>query len=750
MATSGYISVPATYTSSGAVADTLKFSWQENSQSVADNETTVGWKLELIAGQYGKISSTASKKWSVIFNGNSYSGTNTIGIANNATKTLASGTTVIPHNADGTKTFSFSFSQELKITFNSYVGTKTGSGTGTLDTIPRASQPSCVTYPNHTQNVGNFGDTISIHMNRNSSSFTHTVRYQFGTQSGTIATGVGTGTTWTIPMSLMNLIPSTTSGSGTIYVDTYNGSSLVGTKSCGFTATVPNDVAPTVSVTLEDITGIDDIYGKPVQGLSKIKITATATPAYSSPIKHYQYVIDGKATTSYDGVFTSEVLSGVGSLPVVVNVADGREHTGSWDYTMTVLPYSKPSVDNISVHRCDANGNEDIYGSRVKVTFSASVSSMSDINTATYAIWYKKTSASAYTKQTLTDLANNFSPTDQSFVFAADEDSAYDVAVVVTDRHWNRSRETSVSTAFSLQNYHKDGTGLCFGGIAEDSKTFKNNLSLRQVGNRYTMSSPGTANSNGYVRMASITITAANADTPITFVFTQRRAIAPMTVYVCLRNADMEESSLQGIVYEGENYGAFLVKADTMTWDLYVQKSSNWDTITLQDWWSSKTMEARMTITFPGDLISSLPATYYRATPAKLQSLLDHIFPVGSIYIAHSHTSPASLFGGTWIRLENTFLWACDAAGQIGGTGGAKEVTLTAAEMPRHYHTVSVSEILSGSAEAHNKIRYSNENTAYNGSLPTNYAGGNSDDGTTAAHNNMPPYTQVSAWWRKA
>ncbi len=147
------------------------------------------------------------------------------------------------------------------------------------------------TYPEHTQNVGNFGDEISIHMNRKSSSFTHTVRYAFGSQTGTIASGVGTGTTWVIPLSLMNLIPNATKGSGTIYVDTYNGSTKVGTKSCGFTASVPASVKPSVSVTLTDTTGTDSTYGSPVKGLSKIKVKATPTLAYSSPIVSYSISI---------------------------------------------------------------------------------------------------------------------------------------------------------------------------------------------------------------------------------------------------------------------------------------------------------------------------------------------------------------------------------------------------------------------------------------------------------------------------
>ena len=91
--------------------DTLRFSWWVNSQSVASNTTTIGWKMELIAGAYGRISATGASPWSITVNGEKYSGSVNIGISNNATKELASGSTVISHDSDGGKSFSFSFSQ---------------------------------------------------------------------------------------------------------------------------------------------------------------------------------------------------------------------------------------------------------------------------------------------------------------------------------------------------------------------------------------------------------------------------------------------------------------------------------------------------------------------------------------------------------------------------------------------------------------------------------------------------------------
>lgn len=137
MASNGSTTVNATYTTSGKVGDALLFSWWVNSQSIPNNTTNIGWKLELVAYGAGYIASSATKSWSITVNGTSYSGTNTVGISSNSTKLLASGSTTIGHNNDGSKTFSYSFSQQFNITFNSSVGTVQGNGSGTLPVIPR-------------------------------------------------------------------------------------------------------------------------------------------------------------------------------------------------------------------------------------------------------------------------------------------------------------------------------------------------------------------------------------------------------------------------------------------------------------------------------------------------------------------------------------------------------------------------------------------------------------------------------------
>ena len=767
MATSGYTSVAATK------YDTLKFSWSVESQSVANNTTTISWKMELIAGTYGKISSTASKDWSVTVNGVKTSGTNKIGIANNATKTLAEGTSTIAHNDDGTKTFSYSFSQEFSITFNDVkVGTKSGSGSGTLDTIARASQPSLVTYPETTNDVGEFGEEFSIHMNRKSPLFTHTVRYEYGNRSGVIARDVGTGVKWTVPLEFMNDVPSNTSASGRIYVDTYNTSLLgettfVGTKYTGFTVTVPASIKPTCSIQVLDNTPHKDFYGNLIKGLSKLYVKTTGTPAYSSPIASYSVTANGVKYTESEIV--TGVLSKAGTTTVFATVKDRRGRTSpAASASFTVLDYNAPAITKLSAVRCNEDGTPNKRGSFAKVTFSATVTNLNNKNndnknTALYYLKYKATTDANYTTVGLTSLTNNYAPTDESVIFEAVPGKSYDVSIVAVDRHNSSNpatKSTKVPTASAIISWRgfkkssgtEDGIGI--GKVPEKANTlevgwdaeFDKPVIFKQ--NKYCFSSIGEASTDGYIKMARITVTATNADTPITFVFTRRKATTPMTVHVLFKSTADTDPGLASIRYEGENYDAYITSPSASVWDLYVRKVSNSDTITLNDWYTSYRQMKRCSIEFPEDtIVSQIPTGrhgYYKATPAVLQSIIDFMLPVGTIIHRHDHANPNDMYPGTtWVRLENTFLWGCDASGTIGQTGGEKTHKLTTAEMPSHSHGAVYSADASGTKNLpwlSTSVLGTGDKLAYS-IVPT---------GESDPHNNMPPYTQVSIWRRTA
>lgn len=123
----------------------------------------------------------------------------------------------------------------------------------------------------------------------------------------------------------------------------------------------------------------------------------------------------------------------------------------------------------------------------------------------------------------------------------------------------------------------------------------------------------------------------------------------------------------------------------------------------------------------------------------KSNELRDRVYPIDSIYISYTHTSPADIFGGTWTRIENQFLWGCDETGIIGQTGGSKTVTLTVDQIPSHSHGSVYSQHAEGT-KSYAWYATSGDKIAY-GAVAT---------GNGAAHNNMPPYIQVSIWRRIA
>ena len=117
-------------------------------------------------------------------------------------------------------------------------------------------------------------------------------------------------------------------------------------------------------------------------------------------------------------------------------------------------------------------------------------------------------------------------------------------------------------------------------------------------------------------------------------------------------------------------------------------------------------------------------------------------YPVNSIYISYSHTSPAELFGGTWTRIEDRFLWGCKSTESIGATGGESAHTLAVDEIPSHSHPFISTNEYSSTSGGWNAPAWGpgSKTTA----AITGFTGGG------AAHNNMPPYIQVSIWRRIA
>jgi hypothetical protein len=449
--------------------DTLKFSWAVSGQSVANNTSTVTWKLELISGSDGRIDSNASKSWSVTVNGNTFKGTNQIAVANNSTVTLAEGTVAngkavtISHNSDGAKTFSYSFSQQFDITFSgSHIGTKSGTGSGTLNVIARRSSISA--------SNGTLGTSMKLTISKQDSDFTHTIIYKCGTAEGTIVTKTtSTSVSWTPPLSLANQNTTGASVTVTFTITTYTGSTSLGNNSKTISCAIPTSVKPSLTLAVADVYPYRETYGAYVQGKSKLSIAVNASGSYGSTIKSYKTTIDGKTYTS--AKITTAVLSSAGTKTISTTITDSRGRTASTTWDVSVLAYASPQITSLTTKRCNADGSTNATGAYIKVTFSGAITSLNSKNTAAYTLQYKKASATSYTSKTLTDYAGKYAVTGGSYIFAADS-TAYNIILTCADAFSSNSKTATGSSASMLMSWLRKGLGMALGKAAELSGFF--------------------------------------------------------------------------------------------------------------------------------------------------------------------------------------------------------------------------------------------------------------------------------------
>ena len=442
----------------------LKIAWTVDSQSVANNTSSVTVKVQLVStGSTYTINSTASKSGSVTINGTKYTFSFTASLSGNQTKTLYTKTVTVGHNADGTKTCSFSATCGINVTLSdTYYGNVTASGSGTFDTIARASSISSVTSSVSVDGT----NAVTVNITRAASSFTHTVVFSFGTYSKT-TTGVGTSTSYAIPTSWLNAIPNATSGTAKVTVTTYSGSTKIGSAvSKNFTLTVPSTVVPSISaVTMsEAVSGLSTQFGGYVQNKSKLSVKITAAGALSSTIKAYKTTIQGANFTGAS--FTSGFLTKSGTSTVTITVTDSRGRTASTTRSLTVIAYAAPKITTFQGFRCLANGTENYEGTYLSASVNFSISPVGDKNTKSYKLEYKLQSASTWTALTSGSVyALNSTIVSSSGPFGVD--NTFDIRLSVTDYFGTVTSTFEIPTAFTLLDFNKSGKGIAFGRVSE-------------------------------------------------------------------------------------------------------------------------------------------------------------------------------------------------------------------------------------------------------------------------------------------
>ena len=245
---------------------------------------------------------------------------------------------------------------------------------------------------------------------------------------------------------LLDAMVSLKSFTATIELVTKDGSTQVGNTStctCTIQTTAENSAPTMTAFTFKDsrsatsaVTGNDQLF---IQTYSYLSVTpGTATARNGASIVKYAATCNGKTVSNTTGAALS--LNGIeksGTLDVVVTATDSRGYTVSNTQQITVIPYAKPKVSEISLRRTN-----DIEA-EMQLIFKGSISpitvSGTQKNSLKYVQYrYKLTSESSY--GSYTSILSSVTQNGTSFSFSnlelcsLDANSSYDFHVYIRDQ----------------------------------------------------------------------------------------------------------------------------------------------------------------------------------------------------------------------------------------------------------------------------------------------------------------------------
>lgn len=320
------------------------------------------------------------------------------------------------------------------------------------------SEPA--TQPSLSKSTVEMGTAVTISTPAANSGYRHTLRYAFGSASGTIASGVASAQSWTPPVSLAAQIPSATSGSGAIYCDTYSGSTLLGTKSVSITLTVPASVRPTAGTLSAAVADDSSGTGMYVKGMGKARVTLSgAAGAQGSSIR--STVISGGGWSASGTTLLTGVLTAAGTVTFTATVTDSRGRTASTTTSISVIDYARPGISSCTVYRCNSAGARQNDGTYAAVEIKAFYSAISG-NTLSLGVAYKRSSESGYGGSTT--LTNNGKTIIGGGGLSAS--TTYDVRVTVSDKYNTVEQVYSLPTKSVLLSFLKN-LGAAIGKVAE-------------------------------------------------------------------------------------------------------------------------------------------------------------------------------------------------------------------------------------------------------------------------------------------
>lgn len=161
-----------------------------------------------------------------------------------------------------------------------------------------------------------------------------------------------------------------------------------------------------------------------------------------------------------------------------------------------------------------------------------------------------------------------------------------------------------------------------------------------------------------------------------------------------------------------------------------------------------------------GNLIVNSITTNSGNNQLTKQDICNFIYPIGSIYMSQNSTSPATLFGGTWSRINGYYLYAGTGGTTSGSntsgaaSGNTGSTTLTINQIPAHEHDVAIG--WSSSGVNNNERHIFSDNTGFYGDAQfmrarsTGGSQGHTHSLNNHTHTITPLRYEIYAWRRTA
>ncbi len=305
--------------------------------------------------------------------------------------------------------------------------------------------------------------------NVDTSACTYTVQRLYGS---TVRYTDETKATTTTKSNLANTlfeanITSATSGTVTVKVTTYVGTTTVGTNSVNYTVTIPTGTYKP-GVSFDSATRTGSTYGNLayLAGHNGAKLTFTSSVTGSSAINSRTVSVANNivnASLSYSG---NTITVTTGTLPansanytvsITVTVTDRRGTSASATTSLSVSGYTYPTFTNYSATRANSGGTVDSEGKYANITATGKAGKNATLGNNAVQLFYTGSSAIAQGNPTasITKYGGNFDLT-KSYSFTAKVTDTFGFSTSIT---------LTLPSASYILSLHPDG-GVGMGMVA--------------------------------------------------------------------------------------------------------------------------------------------------------------------------------------------------------------------------------------------------------------------------------------------